>query len=512
MAIKINDLSLAVMLLESDFSELKQGFKEVKLKDFDDQLKCRCSSVFFNQLIDFKKLIENCKLSVIKENFKSCVVPLDLQEGDCELGFVKERVEEVNTLVRQKLDKLAGRIDACDSSLTALCSLIDFHIECYAIKGRLAELLSIDPAEMNQAELEQLSRELKELEQSHKQWSKPRSKPLRKHLLTCPGIDKGDFVQVLSDLRFKCTVELVLGGLKNGQNVKERFADFPAEVQWKIFASAGRVREKEFPATSAYILDYVMHTGKAVPEALARTIGPKEAHLRSTLDKQAVLLFICSETAFVACVDVLKGYVKEEYCREAAVIQEKLQGPARFRLLKELIEYNMKSGNPEVHIRKLLEQAEEKGLNVQGAAGVYFWVWFFAHRQDSNAGGPDFGKENAHKDLARLLSAIDEASTTPELLLQRYGSMSISSPDELKGELEKIKEHSLSAEQREEIVCACLTAGASGGILFDKPDGIHYWVWKIASDAGEPTLGDNWGGDNAPKNIDRLLAAINRAS
>lgn len=61
-------------------------------------------------------------------------------------------------------------------------------------------------------------------------------------------------------------------------------------------------------------------------------------------------------------------------------------------------------------VAALLEAAESRGnvaLNVDN--GVYYWVWFLAHEKDPSAGGDQFGKFQAPKDLDRLLEALKRA-------------------------------------------------------------------------------------------------------
>ncbi|MBS0604465.1 MAG: hypothetical protein JSS60_05435 [Verrucomicrobia bacterium] len=60
-------------------------------------------------------------------------------------------------------------------------------------------------------------------------------------------------------------------------------------------------------------------------------------------------------------------------------------------------------------VRALLEEAEKKGAPLNAQNGVYYWVWFLAHEKDTRAGGDNFGKVNAPKDLDRLLQAFERA-------------------------------------------------------------------------------------------------------
>lgn len=61
-------------------------------------------------------------------------------------------------------------------------------------------------------------------------------------------------------------------------------------------------------------------------------------------------------------------------------------------------------------VTALLDAAESKGgVSLAVDKGVYYWIWFLAHEKDPSAGGPNFGKNNAPKDLDRLIMAIDKS-------------------------------------------------------------------------------------------------------
>lgn len=57
--------------------------------------------------------------------------------------------------------------------------------------------------------------------------------------------------------------------------------------------------------------------------------------------------------------------------------------------------------------RLYIEDVEKHEVDLNSAHGVYYFIWHIAHRKDPSAGGATFGKDNASKDLNRLLNAID---------------------------------------------------------------------------------------------------------
>lgn len=115
-------------------------------------------------------------------------------------------------------------------------------------------------------------------------------------------------------------------------------------------------------------------------------------------------------------VEVLTDAAQPENLQE--VFETRLQNtPAlnSLKSLKEQVEAYREArcydaAQRERLVAALLDAAESKGgvlLNVD--KGVYYWIWFLAHEKDPKAGGDNFGKNNAPKDLDRLILAIEKS-------------------------------------------------------------------------------------------------------
>lgn len=64
--------------------------------------------------------------------------------------------------------------------------------------------------------------------------------------------------------------------------------------------------------------------------------------------------------------------------------------------------------------RLYIEDVEKQGIDLNSAHGLYYFIWFLAHKKDPSAGGATFGKDNAVKDLNRLVKAIDLSAALTE--------------------------------------------------------------------------------------------------
>src|SRR5581483_6755926 len=531
MSINVNDLSSAVLLLESDFRYIRSKLKDIDLINFNKQLNECCSRVFDDCLISNKNSIDSSemkeRLEVIKKNLESCKKVGQIQGGESRLDFVGERISEVNVLVGEKLSQLGEKVCKFDRNLSFLSNLIDSHIEFREINKQLSEMLASD------TEPAQFSGDVVLLEARFNELTNDKS--LKKHFDMHHKTDNEGFLKGISEMKLRAQSELllkgivfILEGLKAGTSetsaFEQVFAQFPPKLQWAVFKNAGIVAE-EFPLNLEIVQPKFMahHSLKPMQGALDR----RNAQVGGILFRHACNLFLDPEKAFVACVMALEGYedaligqsvaegLRTKYLSDAQAIEKKridssLTDP--FEGLKGIIGLNSKSEMDESsrreRIQQLLLDAEKRGLRLHGPKGVYFWVWFLAHQKDPSVGGLTFGQDNAHKNSDRLIQAIDEATSTPSQLLQRYESIEIRSMRALKTELEKVKAHSLNSETQQDIVHAILLAALNGGVVLNEPRGVYYHVWAIANKMDKRARGDNWGRDNASKNIDRLLQAI----
>ena len=526
-SVNVSSLSSAFLLIENDFSVLRNQLKELGLIEFSKQLNESCAKVFKDQLLSNKELIESKgmreRLEVVKKNLESCNAVERVQDGESGLDFVDERASEVDALVRGKLAELGEKVRKFDRNLSHLCDLIDSHLVLQETNRQLAQMIASDQ------EASQCSANLEMLEVRHKELAR------KKHFSSHHKRDNEDLVKGIVEMRSRVKREqllkgivFVLEGLKTetkGCALEQVFAEFPPRLQWAIFKNAGIV-EGGLPSS----LDTIQPA--FVPlKSMKKVLDTRAEQVGGVLLGHACKLFLEPEMAFVACVAALEGYedalvdqaiiagIRANYLNDVQAIEKKklisIQSDP-FEVLKDVIRLSAKSSIDDESVRKenierLLLGAGERGLDLHGEKGVYFWVWFLAHQKDPSAGGLTFGQDNAHKDVDRLVLAIDEACVTPEQLLQRYMLASVASMGELKTELEKVKAHSLTPEMQEEVVRAILLAALRGEIALDKPSGVYHHVWAIASKTDSWAHGDNWGSNNAPKDIDRLLQAIELA-
>ncbi len=169
--------------------------------------------------------------------------------------------------------------------------------------------------------------------------------------------------------------------------------------------------------------------------------------------------------------------------------------------IQKILTQGMKPEEREKVAQGALESVEKNGLPLDRPNGVYYFVWKVAHEKNPSAGGENFGKVQAPKDLDRLLEAIDRSINTPITCLQ-----------ELRERVAEINRASFSAEQRENLSAALLASAEKNGIKLDKPNGVYYWVWFFSHQKDPRAGGDNFGKIHAPKNLPILLQAIEKAS
>ncbi len=169
--------------------------------------------------------------------------------------------------------------------------------------------------------------------------------------------------------------------------------------------------------------------------------------------------------------------------------------------IQKILTQGIKPEEREKLAQGALESVEKNGFALDRPNGVYYFVWKLAHEKNPSAGGDNFGRVQAPKDLHRLVEAIDRSINIP-----------ITSLQELRQRVTEIHHASVSAEQRENLCAALLASAEKNGIKLDKPNGVYYWVWFFSHQKDPRAGGDNFGKIHAPKNPALLLQAIDKAS
>ena len=186
----------------------------------------------------------------------------------------------------------------------------------------------------------------------------------------------------------------------------------------------------------------------------------------------------------------------------------------------------------------------KNGLKLDQNQSVYYWVWFLAHEKDLSAGGDNFGKIQAPKDIERLIKAISQseakrplaegnpastlkaaddpvkplAELKPSLAEGNLASALKAADDpikslaELKRSLKELRVNKqLKAQEIEQICSALLSSAEKGGLKLDQNQSVYYWVWFLAHEKDSSAGGDNFGKNQAPKDIERLFKAISQS-
>src|SRR5581483_2912958 len=188
MSINVNDLSSAVLLLESDFRYIRSKLKDLDLINFNKQLNECCSRVFDDCLISNKNSIDSSemkeRLEVIKKNLESCKKVGQIQGGESRLDFVGE-----------KLSQLGEKVCKFDRNLSFLSNLIDSHIEFREINKQLSEMLASD------TEPAQFSGDVVLLEARFNELTNDKS--LKKHFDMHHKTDNEGFLKGISEMKLR---------------------------------------------------------------------------------------------------------------------------------------------------------------------------------------------------------------------------------------------------------------------------------------------------------------------
>ncbi len=160
----------------------------------------------------------------------------------------------------------------------------------------------------------------------------------------------------------------------------------------------------------------------------------------------------------------------------------------------------------------VLEAAAKGGLDLNAGKGFYYWIWWLAHEKDSRAGGDNFGKVQAPKDLDRLLQAIERVLPAAEVVLAGISRLEIASLQRLRGEVVEVcAMERFGPQEKEKMFSVLLESALKGKVSLDGPKGVYYWIWFLAHEKDPKAGGDNFGRIQAPKDAQRLLEAIDRA-
>ena len=189
------------------------------------------------------------------------------------------------------------------------------------------------------------------------------------------------------------------------------------------------------------------------------------------------------------------------------------------RTLEELrVNKQLKPQEIEQLCSLLLSSAEKGGLKLDENQSVYYWVWSLAHEKDSSAGGDNFGKIHAPKDIERLIQAISQSEAKRPLAEANLVSAPkvkdnpIKSLAELKRLLEELRVNKqLNAQEIEQLCSQLLSSAEKGGLKLDENQSVYYWVWSLAHEKDSSAGGDNFGKIHAPKDIERLIQAISQS-
>jgi hypothetical protein len=119
----------------------------------------------------------------------------------------------------------------------------------------------------------------------------------------------------------------------------------------------------------------------------------------------------------------------------------------------------------------------------------------------------------------RIIQEIeDNPVNTPALalpsftvVLQEISSLQMRSLLELKQRILEIQSARFDFGEKETIVSALLDVAEKNGMNLNRPNGVYYWVWFIAHEKDSRAGGDHWGETQAPKDLDRLVEAIDRS-